>query len=217
MSSYSRFHYIRSCYNRFFSRQARHPKGLFGRFFMSRIFNKGNVRLNGFVRECLDLRNGEKALEIGYGTGFLIQSLADKGDACEIHGIDSSAAMADLARKKNREHIRAGRVCLRHGNFDGEPYAPGSFDCVFTVNTIYFWKTPEQTLEKIHGMLKPGGRLVIGFHGKADMQKKALDTEVFTYYTTQDVADLLSGNFSRVDIREKKEVDFTCYCAVGIR
>ncbi len=201
----------------FFSRQARQPKGLFGRFFMSRVFDKGNVLLNDFVKQTLNVQGHEQALEIGYGTGFLTKDLANQMDTGCIHGIDFSKTMAAMARKRNKAHIRTGRADLRLGNFDTAEFAQDSFDCVFTVNTLYFWADPDRTLAKIHNILKPGGRLVIGFVGKADMEKMKIDHDVFTHYTPQAVAKLLSKVFTRTEILDKKEDDYTGHCAVGIK
>ena len=204
-------------YTSFFSQQARQPKGLFGRFFMSRVFDKGNVALNRFVKQTLAVQKDEQALEIGYGTGFLIKDLGGILDNGCIHGIDFSETMAAVARKRNKAHIKAGRAALRLGDFDTADFAPDSFDCVFTVNTLYFWEDPDRTLVKIHNILKPGGRLVIGFVGKGDMEKMKLDHGVFTSYTPEAVADLLSAVFNQTDIQSKREDNYTGYCAVGIK
>ncbi|MCG8633921.1 MAG: class I SAM-dependent methyltransferase [Desulfobacterales bacterium] len=204
-------------YTRFFSRQARQPKGVFGRFFMSRVFDRGNAAINAFVKQSLAVQKDEQALEIGYGTGFLINELAGHLDKGCIHGLDFSGTMAAVARKRNRAHIRAGRVNLRQGDFDTADFVPDSFDCVFTVNTLYFWEDPDHTIGKIHNILKPGGRLVIGFVGEADMEKMKLDREVFTSYSPEAAVNLLSGVFRQADILDKKHENHTAYCAVGIK
>ncbi|MDM8518100.1 hypothetical protein QUF76_18035 [Desulfobacterales bacterium HSG16] len=43
----------------FFSNQARKPSGIFGRFFMSHVFEKGNAELNAFVKEMLSIQDNE--------------------------------------------------------------------------------------------------------------------------------------------------------------
>lgn len=184
----------------YFSKQARKPKGLFGRFYMSRVFDKGNARLNALVYQTMDMKNHEQALEIGFGTGTQIHSLARNVDTGHVQGIDFSETMAGIARKKNRAHIKQGKVTLTVGNFDTAEYDPNTFDCIFSVNTIYFWKAPEHTLDRVHHFLKPGGRLVLGFHELKDLEKMNLDPKVFTHYSPEKITRLLSEKFTRVKI-----------------
>jgi len=60
-------------FSTFFSKQARKPTGIFGRFYMSRVFEKGNAELNALVYEALSIRENDHILEIGFGTGTLIK------------------------------------------------------------------------------------------------------------------------------------------------
>lgn len=57
----------------YFSKQARKPTGIFGRFYMSRVFEKGNVELNALMYETLSIRDNDHILEVGFGTGLLIK------------------------------------------------------------------------------------------------------------------------------------------------
>ncbi|HCY83951.1 MAG TPA: hypothetical protein DHV36_02325 [Desulfobacteraceae bacterium] len=204
-------------FTRFFSEQARTPHGLFGRFFMSRVFDRGNLPLNRFVQDTLSLDGDEDILEIGYGTGLLIASVARQLTTGSIHGIDLSDTMATIAEKKNKTLVRAGKVSLSRGDFNAAPYEDESFDAVFTVNTIYFWPEPQRTLAKIHRILRPAGRLIIGFHDNAYLEKQGVDREVFSYYSVPDVSKLLSKTFKRVDIRGEKGENAPGYCAVTFK
>jgi hypothetical protein len=60
----------------FFSRQARKPSGLFGRFVMSAVFDWGNAFLNGVVLDAMAVREGDRDLEIGCGTVRLSVEMA---------------------------------------------------------------------------------------------------------------------------------------------
>jgi len=41
---------------------------------MTKIFNDGNADLNAFVMDMLELKSGDKVLEIGFGPGKLINT-----------------------------------------------------------------------------------------------------------------------------------------------
>ena len=206
-------------FSSFFSRQARKPAGLFGCFIASRLFEKGNAELNDLMFEILGECNNRRILEIGFGPGLLIKDVADRFKGAAIEGIDFSEPMFEAASKKNRKHIQSGKVRLCLGDFDTIPFEEKSFDQIFTVNTIYFWKNPEATVTKISRLLKPGGRVYIGLHEKSEMEIMGLDRDVFRYYSMEDLKDLLSMNnaFENVEVRSKPGKKRISYCVVGMR
>lgn len=80
-------------FSSYFSKQARKPAGLFGRFIMSRVFEKGNAELNALVYASLSVRDNDHVLEIGFGTGALIKKIAEHSKNGLIEGIDFSKSM----------------------------------------------------------------------------------------------------------------------------
>lgn len=206
-------------FSKFFSRQAMHPTGVFGRFFMSRFFEHGNARLNRFVFYTLDVGEGDRVLEIGFGPGAMMKRIADQLVGGTIQGIDLSRSMVSAAEKKNRKHINRGKVTIRHGDFESAEFEQNFFDIVFSVNTVYFWKDPQTTISKIARFLKHGGKVVIGFHAREDMENSSLDRDVFRLYSSQEMIDLLtaSGSFRQVSVVSKPNGNAPHYCAVGIK
>jgi ubiquinone/menaquinone biosynthesis C-methylase UbiE len=206
-------------YSTFFSKQARKPTGIFGRFYMSRVFDKGNIELNTFMYEILSVAGNDHILEIGSGTGALIKKIADHLTTGMIEGVDLSKPMFKISQRKNRNHIKNGKVKIHFGDFDNLTLDSNCFDKIFSVNTIYFWKNPEDTLSKVSSILKPGGKLVIGYHDKSEMEKMPLNKDVFNYYSTDDLKELLSinGSLNNIDTISKKGKGKTCYCAVAIK
>lgn len=203
----------------YFSKQARKPTGIFGRFYMSRVFEKGNAELNALMYETLSVRENDHILEIGFGTGTLIKKIAAHLDNGFVEGIDFSKSMVVIAQKKNRKYINNGKVKIHLGDFDEALFDDNYFDKIFSVNTIYFWKNPDTTISKICRILKHGGKLFIGFHDKSEMEKMPLNRDVFQYYSAHDITQLLSidGSLTNIDIISKKGKQNTCYCAVGTK
>jgi ubiquinone/menaquinone biosynthesis C-methylase UbiE len=206
-------------YSTFFSRQARKPSGLYGRFFMSRVFEKGNVALNHHMYQVLSVEADDHILEIGFGTGVLAREIAIGLTTGVIEGVDFSESMFKIAKNKNRKHVKKGRAKFHLGDFEELAFDHDVFDKIFSVNTIYFWKNPGVTISKIAGILKPGGKLVIGYHEKSEMEGMPLNTDVFKYYSVSELEDLLRENASLTDVKtlSKKDQEKTCYCTAATK
>jgi len=90
-----------------------------------------------------------RGIEIGVGSGRFAAPLGVQV------GVDPSAAM--LA------HAAARGIEVVEGTAEDLPFAAGSFDHALVVTTICFVDSPAQMLAEARRVLKPGGRLVIGF------------------------------------------------------
>jgi ubiquinone/menaquinone biosynthesis C-methylase UbiE len=201
-----------------FSTQARKPTGLIGRYVMTKIFSKGNADINAFVKELLELKGNDRVLEIGFGPGKLISEMAKVVTDGVVEGIDFSEAMLKEASKVNRHHILRDRVKLQKGDCSTLPYGNDSFDKLCSVNTLYFWKKPGKNLREIFRVVKPKGKVVIGFRDENQMNNLNLSAEIFTTYSLDDVANLLSDTgFSDVHIKKKEGKPFHSYCAVATK
>lgn len=202
----------------FFSKQARKPTGLFGHLIMSRIFDWGNAILNDLMMEQITLQEDDHVLEIGFGTGKLINEMARQAHRGWVEGIDISSTMVDLAKKRNRHYIAAGRVKLVSGDFDQMEYRNNKFDKVYSANTIYFWPDVKSTFGKIQRVLKARGKFVVGFEDRTQLEKRSLNSSVFCLYDENDVAQLLKdAGFSHVDIESREKHSTLVHCAVAVK
>jgi ubiquinone/menaquinone biosynthesis C-methylase UbiE len=206
-------------FSTYFSKQAQKPSGIFGRLFMSRIFDKGNLELNNFVKETLSVKESDHILEIGCGTGSLLKRIANELENGVIEGVDFSKTMISLAKKKNKKHILKKKAIIRPGNFDELQFENNSYDKIFSVNTIYFWRSPVSTISKAFDLLKANGTIVLGFHCKEEMEEMDLDENIFQLYSLQDVISLLKTDnlLKEVEIISKKGQVKVNYCAIGIK
>lgn len=203
----------------FFSTQAGNPSGLFGRFVMSGIFDRGNAPLHGFMKELLSVRDRDRVLEIGFGTGKLIADITQLVTTGVIEGIDVSATMVALAEKRNKRSIAKSKVILQYGDFEDAAYPENRFDLIYSANTIYFWTHPDQCVQKIWRILKPEGKVVLAFEDKAQLENRPLDANVFHIYHQDDIKDLLSRNgFSReIEIVSREIRSQRFHCAVTVK
>ena len=202
----------------FFSNQARNPTGLFGRWIMARVFDQGNAILNGFMNDLLDLQTDDHVLEIGFGTGRLICVMAKQTSSGLIEGIDFSSEMVEIAKRNNQENIAEGSVRIALGDFDQVEYQDNDFDKICSANTIYFWPDPQYTASKIHRILKPGGKLVLGFGDKTHLETRSHDPIVFRIYAKGEVEQLLTRvGFDKVEIKSRGMASDTVHCAIATK
>ncbi len=203
----------------YFSKQARKPTGLFGRWYAPRVFDKKNLPLNNFMYTVLATKENDRLLELGFGTGSLIRRIADSVDGVRAEGVDFSRQMYALARKRNRAHLRKGKVNLQMGDFAEVPYGADCFDAVYSVNTVYFWQDPEKMVRKIYHILKPGGRMLVGYYDRADMEHTGMSKEIFQLYSEQEMRALLTSSFAPDAVSQVTHhgEGKPCQCAIGTK
>jgi ubiquinone/menaquinone biosynthesis C-methylase UbiE len=112
----------------------------------------------------LALREGERALEIGFGTGHAIVSMARSvGPGGCVYGIDISSAMRAVAEDRARREGVGVWVDLRQGDAASLPFPAGSLDAVFMSFTLELFDTPEipAVLAECRRVLRPGGRIAV--------------------------------------------------------
>jgi SAM-dependent methyltransferase len=106
-----------------------------------------------YLSELLALRAlvpwSGRGIEIGVGSGRFAAPLGIGV------GIDPSPAMLALAAARS--------VDVVEGTAEDLPFPAASFDHALVVTTICFVDSPARMLAEAHRVLKPAGRLVIGF------------------------------------------------------
>jgi len=114
--------------------------------------------------ECLSINEGEAVLEIGFGSGHclkrIVQSVGETGKVC---GIDISAGMLEVTRRRLGKAQLIDRVGLCRGDAAKLPYSDNAFDAIFGSFTLELFDTPEisKVLEEVKRVLRPTGRLGI--------------------------------------------------------
>jgi ubiquinone/menaquinone biosynthesis C-methylase UbiE len=124
-------------------------------FDTSRLTRYLNSRFPRFVEFC-DVRTGQRVLDVGCGTGELLNCLARAAPGLELAGLDIASGMLDIARE------RLPAADLREGSLtDPFPWPDGSFDRVVSTYCFHHAGDPGGTASEMARVLAPGGRLTI--------------------------------------------------------
>jgi ubiquinone/menaquinone biosynthesis C-methylase UbiE len=175
----------------FIARQAGHPSGLLGRA-LGAVMAIETRALNDEVLRRLAIAPGEHILEIGFGHGRTLERAALAHADAQFAGVDHATDMVEALGRRARPLIEAGRLDVRAAASDLLPWPDSSFDAAYAVHTIYFWKHPERDLAEIRRVLRPEGRLLLGFHERTPAVEAALPAEVYTHRSASEVEGLVS-------------------------
>lgn len=133
---------------------------------LSRIYSVLEGRFESKLRQrmlnMLDIREGERLLEVGTGTGCGLAAMARAvGKTGKAYGIDITPEMLRLCRRRTEKAGLASRVELTEGEARSLPYGARKFDAVHVVSTLELFDTADipRVLEEVRRVLKPQGRL----------------------------------------------------------
>ncbi len=130
--------------------------------------------------EMLDAKEGEKTLEIGFGTGHCIVAMAKSvGDSGKVYGIDISDGMLKISENRVEKEGLTKRVELTTGDAAKLPYEDDMFDAMFMSFTLELFDTPEipVVLAECARVLRSKGRLSV-----ISMLKKEKETVAVRIY-----------------------------------
>ncbi len=164
------------------------PRGIVG-FLCCKCMNIINNRMYRKTVALLSLKKDQKLLDIGYGNGYLLE-LADKTFGCSLYGIDISEDMKDLAEKRNRKALEAGRLDLQVGDCCNLEFADSSFDAVSSINTVYFWPDTVKGLSEIRRCLVPGGCFINAVYTKEWLSRTKMAEKGFRKFDSDELVDL---------------------------
>ena len=110
--------------------------------------------------KALDLKDGHKLLDVACGTGdqgFAALKAAD----IEVTGLDFSANMLELAKKKIDKRGLSQKFEVVQGDAENLPFEDNTFDALSISYGIRNVGTISAALSEFYRVLKPGGRLSI--------------------------------------------------------
>lgn len=123
------------------------------------FFIGGEHQLRQRIVALAGLRRGDCVLDVGCGTGTMATMMAERvGAEGQVVGIDLSPRMIEIARRK----ATTAQLTFLHASAEDIPFPDEHFHAVTITYALHEMPRAARrnTLNEIHRVLKPGGRLV---------------------------------------------------------
>lgn len=178
-----------------------------------------NAGMNRFAVEMLRLQPESQVLEIGFGHGYGIQTVAEQMISARttrgfIAGIDISGVMVHQAAQRNQHFIKAGLVELSQASVAAIPYEFARFDRVLAINNYQFWPNAEHNLTEIQRVLTKDGLLVLCLRLKESNRTFKM-THGFEEQEVEEAAGLLRWvGFSEIRL-VKRRAGYEAACLIA--
>ena len=197
----------------------RRPEGDAGRAMLARM-NESHARLVDWGLAHLDLHAGDTVLDIGCGGGNTLARMAERVTEGHLTGIDYAETSVEASRTFNAALVDAGRMEILHGSVDALPFVDAHFDAVVTVESFYFWPSPEKSLEEVARVVKKGGTflLLAEIYGRDDLPED-IRAKVVGYDLTNPTPEeferlFRAAGFSEVTLHFKDGEYWIAVCGV---
>jgi ubiquinone/menaquinone biosynthesis C-methylase UbiE len=93
--------------------------------------------------------------------------LAERHPQLHLILVDPAPVMRTQATRRCADLINSARVTITDGTAENLGLANASCDTVLAVNSVAMWPNPSAALAEIHRVLRPGGQIVLSWHGPA--------------------------------------------------
>ncbi|WP_369013546.1 class I SAM-dependent methyltransferase [Flavobacterium anhuiense] len=170
--------------------QLKHPSGEKG-IEMANMMNETNINMTKHSIQNLNISNENRILELGHGNAGHAEFLFEQAEKLKYYGLEMSELMFQEARQINRNFVSQKKAFFSIYDGNTIPFEDGSFDKIFTVNTIYFWQKPEELLSEIYRVLKSNGTFCLTFAEEDFMKTLPFTQYEFELYSTQKAQELI--------------------------
>lgn len=113
---------------------------------------------NSHIVKLLNPKPNSSLLDVGCGSGILIQKLLTLNRNLKLYGLDITPKMVEVAKKK---FINNSSVKISLGSAIKMPYEDNSFDYVACASSFHHHPDPLLSVKEMIRVLKPGGKLII--------------------------------------------------------
>lgn len=118
-----------------------------------RLMGRWSRRLASPFIEFAGVKNGERVLDVGCGTGSLTFALPEAANVAEIAAIDYSPVFVEEATRRNSDP----RIVIRQADACALPFADGRFDRALSLLVLHFVPETAKAIAEMRRVVRPGG------------------------------------------------------------
>ncbi len=191
------------------------PRGEAGEAMLTRM-NDSHSLLTDRALSLVSFCGNETVLDIGCGGGAALSKMSRMLPKGKLFGIDHSETAVQLAAKNNAADIESGKMFIKRAQVADMPFEDEMFDVILTVESFYFWKSPQSELKEVYRVLKGGGTFLIALdeYGREGLAEKTLkNAKEYDLFlpTKEQLTKLLSGaGFEKIILHTYLDSDMIC-------
>jgi ubiquinone/menaquinone biosynthesis C-methylase UbiE len=165
-------------------------------------------RVNADIVRLLNSKENSSLLDVGSGSGILIEKLISLNKNMKLFGLDITPGMVKLAKNKFKNNKN---VEITLGSAGKIPYNDQTFDYVTCVYSFHHHPNQSLSIKEMARVLKPGGKLLVldaNIEGPirkwfSDLETKMNKEEGVHKVTKKEMFDL----FSKSGLKDIKQFD----------
>jgi ubiquinone/menaquinone biosynthesis C-methylase UbiE len=115
------------------------------------------------IVDGLDIRPGDRVLEIGCGHGVAATFVCERLEQGRLTAIDRSPKMIEAASRRNAAYVEAGTAEFLVARLEELDLGDRRFDTIFAVRVGLFHREPARAEALVRPYLAPEGRLLTTF------------------------------------------------------
>src|SRR5262249_46089652 len=100
--------------------------------------------------------------------------------------------------------IEAGRAEVALASSAKIPHSDARFDAALAMHVVYFWREPMSDLREIHRVLRPGGRVLLGYRPRDAQTLATLPASVYSLRSVAEIEEFLGeAGFCEIGSQER--------------
>jgi SAM-dependent methyltransferase len=183
--------------------QLRHPSGEKG-LEIAEMMNETNSGMTKNAISNLNLTSGDAILELGHGNAGHLNFLFSICEDVQYTGLEISTLMNQEAQQLNRSLVDSQKASFVLYDGKQTPFSDNQFDKLFTVNTLYFWENPLETLAELSRILKPNALFSLTFAHRSFMEMLPFTAFGFTLYNPDEVTKLIRQSAFKLKLEDSQ-------------